>query len=254
VNESVVQFYDELASDYHYIYADWKASIQRQSKALHALLQGAMQPPPRILLDCSCGIGTQAIGLAQLGYEVHATDLSSKAIDRAQVEAAKAGVTIQFGVADLRSLKTQVEGIFDVVLSCDNALPHLLTNADLDLAFQHIRAKLKPKGLFLASLRDYDELIQSRPRSSLPQVVEGAEGRHIIFQVWDWAADGQSYQLHLFLLRQVGSSWQTVERVTRYRALLREELTERLRQAGFGEVHWYLPEQSGFFQPVVVAC
>jgi SAM-dependent methyltransferase len=243
-----------LAPDYHYIYADWKASIQRQSQALHALIQREAKFPAKTLLDCSCGIGTQVIGLAQLGYEVHATDLSPKAIERAQVEAAKAGVTIHFGVADLRSLSTQVAGLFDVVLSCDNALPHLLTNVDLDLALQNVRAKLKPKGLFLASLRDYDELIQRRPRSSPPQVVEGAEGRRIIFQVWDWAADGQSYQLHLFLLRQVGSSWQTVERVTRYRALLREELRERLRQAGFGEAHWYLPEQSGFFQPVVIAC
>lgn len=34
------------------------------------------------LLDCSCGIGTQAIGLALVVYNVTATDLSEKAIKR----------------------------------------------------------------------------------------------------------------------------------------------------------------------------
>ena len=254
MNESVLQFYDELAPDYHYVYADWKASIQGQSKALHALLQAEALSPPETILDCSCGIGTQAIGLAQLGYEVHATDLSPRSVERAKQEAASAGVSIQFGVADFRTLGTQIEGTFDVVLSCDNALPHLLTDSDLDLALRNIRAKMKSKGLFLASLRDYDALAQNRPRSTPPQVIDGETGRRIVFQVWDWDEDGRTYQVHLFLLRQVGGSWQTVERVTRYRALRREELTDRLREAGFSEIHWHLPEQSGFFQPVVTAC
>ena len=254
MNESVLQFYDELAPDYHYVYSDWKASIQGQSKALHVLLQAEALSPPETILDCSCGIGTQAIGLAQLGYEVHATDLSPRSVERAKQEAASAGVSIQFGVADFRTLGTQIEGTFDVVLSCDNALPHLLTDSDLDLALRNIRAKMKPKGLFLASLRDYDVLVQNRPRSTPPQVMDGEAGRRIVFQVWDWDEDGRTYQVHLFLLRQVGGAWQAVERVTRYRALRREELTDRLREAGFSEIHWHLPEQSGFFQPVVTAC
>jgi len=253
MDESVLAFYDDLAADYHEMYADWQGSIRRQALALEALLRGEGAGPPRHLLDCSCGIGTQAIGLAQLGYEVHATDLSPGAVERAKVEAAKAGVRIAFGVADFRTLNSDVAGVFDVVLSGDNALPHLLTDSDLDLALRNIRAKLEPEGVFLATIRDYDAMVQARPRSGPLQVVDGEHGRRIVFQVWDWEESGRTYRVQLLMLRQVKGAWQTVERVTRYRALQRAELDERLRLAGFSQIRWYQPEQSGFFQPVVVA-
>jgi hypothetical protein len=55
------------------------------------------------------------------------------------------------------------------------------------------------------------------------------------------------------MLRQIDGQWKTVERVTRYRALQRAELDERLRHAGFSEIQWHEPEQCDFFQPVVTA-
>ncbi|WP_338020292.1 class I SAM-dependent methyltransferase [Paenibacillus marchantiae] len=78
------------------------------------------------LLDCSCGIGTQAIGLAKYGYNVSATDVSPDSVKRAEKEAASRGVNINFGVADFRSLDTDLTGVFDIVLSADNAIPHHL--------------------------------------------------------------------------------------------------------------------------------
>ena len=38
-----------------------------------------------------------------------------------------------------------------------------------------------------------------------------------------------------------------------YRAVLREELTMALRDSGFGQVRWLMPQESGFYQPVVIA-
>lgn len=64
------EFYDTLAPYYHLIYADWEVSIGRQSRALDAIIRSTGGPQPRSVLDASCGIGTQSIGLAQLGYEV----------------------------------------------------------------------------------------------------------------------------------------------------------------------------------------
>lgn len=253
MSESVQAFYDDLAADYHEMYADWKASVRRQALALDALIRSKGAAGTTRLLDCSCGIGTQATGLAALGYQVHATDLSPEAIERARKEAAKVGVHIEFGVADFRTLSADVEGTFDVVLSGDNALPHLLTDSDLDLALRNIRAKLKPDGLFLATTRDYEAMAQARPRSGPLQVVDGEGGRRIVFQVWDWEESGRTYRVQLFMLRQIEGQWQTVERVTRYRALRRAELSERLRHAGFSEIQWHEPEQCGFFQPVVTA-
>jgi 2-polyprenyl-3-methyl-5-hydroxy-6-metoxy-1,4-benzoquinol methylase len=61
-------------------------------------------------LDCTCGIGTQALGLAALGYSVVGTDISTEAIRRARTEAETRGLNAQFRVADLRSLSVARAG------------------------------------------------------------------------------------------------------------------------------------------------
>ncbi|MBV9279172.1 MAG: methyltransferase domain-containing protein, partial [Chloroflexi bacterium] len=82
------QFYDELAASYHLIFADWRGgSMPRQGEALDRLIRAGLGPPPRSVLDCSCGIGTQSIGLALQGYRVRGTDLSPRAVERARREA-----------------------------------------------------------------------------------------------------------------------------------------------------------------------
>jgi glycine/sarcosine N-methyltransferase len=253
MGESVARFYDHLAEDYHLIFADWSGAVARQAEVLDAVVRRELGPGSLSLLDCACGIGTQAIGLAARGYRVVATDISPAAVERARNEAEVLGVRLTTGVADLRTLADQVPGEFDVVLTCDNALPHLLSEAELLLAARGMWAKVRRDGLLLASIRDYDEIVAQRPRAELPRVFDGPAGRRIVFQVWDWERDGRTYTLHLFIVRQAGSGWQTTHRATRYRALPRGELSEILGEAGFCEVRWLMPEESGYYQPIVVA-
>lgn len=195
----------------------------------------------------------QAIGLARLGHRVHAAVLSPAAVARAEREATAAGVSLSFGVADMRELSEQVPGTFDVVVACDNALPHLLTDDDLRLATTNIARKLRPGGLFLASTRDYDDLIQTRPPSELPRVLNGPGGRRITFQVWEWSPDGAHYTVHQFLLRPDGQEWRTDHFETESRALLRDDLTAALHATGFERIHWHEPEVSRYYQPIVTA-
>ena len=119
MSESVERFYDDLAADYHCIYADWESAIERQSSALDQLIQCESSARVPVVLDCSCGIGTQTIGLAQRGYKVFASDLSPKAVARAELEAAKRGLNVRFAVADIRELECVFDQQFDVVISCD---------------------------------------------------------------------------------------------------------------------------------------
>jgi glycine/sarcosine N-methyltransferase len=253
MDDSTRSFYDQFAESYHLIFADWERSIARQAAVLDQLIQGALGPGPHTILDCACGIGTQAIGLARLGHRVHATDLSPAAVARAGREAHRAGVSLSAGIADMRELTQQVSGTFDVVLACDNALPHLLTDDDLHLAAAGIMSKLRSGGLFLASIRDYDQLVQTCPASELPRVFDGPEGRRITFQLWDWEPDGRLYQVHQFLMRQAGDEWRTEHLEASYRALLRADLDVALGSAGFERIQWHAPEASGYYQPIVTA-
>jgi SAM-dependent methyltransferase len=250
---TVAQFYDQLAPDYHYIFADWKQSVQRQAGNLSNLIESRKGAPPLTLLDCTCGIGTQAIGLALRGFTVHATDLSPEAVERARREAANFGVSLTFGVADLLQLDIQVAGAFDVVLSCDNALAHFLADDDLLTALRNMAAKTAPDGLLLASIRDYDRLLQEKPRSTQPQVLDTPDGRRITFQVWDWLGNGNSYMLHHYTVKQSGDGWETSSRVTPLRAWRRAELSLLLRQAGFDDIQWHMPDECGYYQPIVTA-
>lgn len=253
MTDSVQAFYDQLADHYHLMFAEWQRSRQRQADVLDQLIQDELGAGPRTILDCACGIGTQAIDLARRGHQVHATDLSPVAITRAEQEAALAGATLTFGVADLRDLATRVAGEFDVVLACDNALPHLQTDDDLHLAVTNMATKLHPNGLFLVSIRDYDRLVGERPESEGPRIFDDPTGQRISFQVWNWAADGSRYQLHQFLAWEANGGWQSDHFTTDYRALLRHDMEAAMHHARLYGIHWHEPAASGYYQPIVTA-
>jgi 2-polyprenyl-3-methyl-5-hydroxy-6-metoxy-1,4-benzoquinol methylase len=253
MSDSVLGFYEGMAEEYHLLFANWTQSVERQGAMLDALLRRCGAPPPRRVLDCACGIGTQALGLAARGYVVHATDLSPAAVARAEREARAMNLTLTTGVADMRTLDSQVPGTFSVVLAFDNAMPHLLTDEDLDAASHAMASKLVPGGLLALSLRDYDTLATQQPRFDSERVLDAPEGRRILFQLWDWAADGRTYTVQQFILRPEGSGWQATEHKGVYRALQRVELERSLTRAGLMDTRWYAPEETGFYQPILTA-
>ena len=253
MDDSGLQFYEALAGDYHLIFADWREAVLRQGAILDQFIREQLDWEAISVLDCSCGIGTQAIGLALRGYRVHALDLSPAAIARARREAATFGASLSFAVADMRQLEPLVEGRFDVVLSCDNSLAHLLTGEDLLVSARAMRSTLQTDGLLLLSVRDYDPLARKRPRYVSPNVIDGPAGRRIVFQVWDWRDDDRAYTLHHFIVRQTEKGWTTTERVTECRAWRRDELTGVLRDAGFADVRWHAMEETEYVLPIVTA-
>jgi SAM-dependent methyltransferase len=251
-DDLTTRFYDGLAGDYHLIYADWESAIERQGQALDATLRARHgKRPPLRLLDCSCGIGTQSLGLAARGYEVTATDLSPQAVARCAREARIRGLEVVTAVADMRDLGSLPEGAFDIVISCDNAVPHLLGDADLEAAVTGMRARLKAGGLVAIGMRDYDQLRLQRPKATPVRVLD--EGRRLVFQVWDWEADGERYRYQHFLLRQTEAGWTTDCLHGEYRALAVAELRQALERAGFVDIRHSAPEESGHMEQLLTA-
>lgn len=248
----VQEFYRQLAPDYHFIFKDWEATVRHQGEVLDRLIR-AHVPDADSALDCACGIGTQAIGLALQGYHVRATDISPASVRRARTEAKNFGVKIFFGDADFRDLARAVDGTFDVVLACDNAVAHLLRESDLTLATASMREKLEPGGLLMLSIRDYDVLIKEKPQVTPQTILDTPEGRRISFQVWDWAEDGRTYELSHYILKQSGVRWTTRVSTTTLRAIQCEELTHVLERTGYTQIQWLMPGDSGYYQPIVTA-
>ncbi|MFR0354683.1 class I SAM-dependent methyltransferase [Streptomyces sediminimaris] len=246
-------FYDSLAADYHRIFPDWEASIARQAAVLDGLLhRGLSGPGPYRLLDCACGIGTQAIGLARAGHRVVGSDLSPVAAARAAAEAAARGVDLSTAAGDMRRLPFR-QGVFEAVVCADNSIAHLLTGEDLEAALRDMRRVLKDGGLLLLTLRDYDEARRTRPASVPPQVSQGSDGRSITFQLWHWHEDGEHYDQEYFQLLPDAQGRQVRVRHATSRALTRREVTDAATASGFTGPVWHSPADTGFHQPVLVA-
>ena len=144
------------------------------------------------ILDCACGIGTQLFGLAGLGFRMTGCDLSDCAIGRARLEAQLRGLNVELFAADMRDLSLLPLSNFDGVICMDNSLPHLTKDGELARALTEIRGKMRGGGLFMASIRDYDKLIQERPvvqgpafYGIVPSVVEsGGSRRTARYATW----------------------------------------------------------------------
>jgi SAM-dependent methyltransferase len=251
--ESPEAFYDALAPEYDAIFDDWWEAALEHGRIIDGVLRNAGVAPGARLLDCACGIGTQALPLAQLGYHVTGTDISSKAVARARDEAEARSIPAVFMAADMRVVDQSVPGDFGAVIACDNSVPHLLDDTDLDLALAAVRATLRSGGVFLASIRDYDVLRGERATGTPSRVRVRASGREISGQGWEWSADGERMRIHLFVLREQEQGWKSDVHTTHYRALLRADFTAALQRANFDDIRWQFPEESGYYQPIVTA-
>ena len=101
--------------------------------------------------------------LAARGFRVTARDLSQGAIARLRREAEARGLTIDAAVADMRSVAESVSDQFDVVVAFDNSIPHLLNDGEIEATFREFRKVLRPSGLCLCSVRDYDTVLRGVP-------------------------------------------------------------------------------------------
>ena len=104
----------------------------------------------------------------------------------------------------------------------------------------------------MASTRDYDRLARERPRMQEPAFFGEPGARRIVHQVWDWL-DERSYVPHMYITHQQPGGWKTYHVAAVYFCVQRDEFSTLLQGAGFCGVRWRMPEESGYYQPVVTA-
>ena len=242
--------YDGLAPFYHLLFPDWDASMAQQAAALDGVIRQRWGGEVRRVLDAACGIGTQALGLAARGYRVTASDLSHAEVERARREAAARGLTVDFAVADMReAFAAHGRRLFDLVIACDNSVPHLLTDDDLRQAFGQFHACLNPGGGCLLTVRDYDREerggIQVKP-AAFRLDPDGV--RRLIFQVCE--SDGPHYDFTLYLIEDRGGPDAVTHLLrSRYYAVGTDRLLALMSEAGFADVARL---DGAFYQPVLV--
>jgi len=242
-------FYDNLASRYDKLFLDWTATSREQGELLHKLFeQNGFDNTARVL-DCACGIGTQAIGLAAMGYDVTASDISEGELAEARTRTENAGLSVRYERADFCALDETFAEQFDIVIAMDNALPHMLTHEDLAKAIASIAGRIRDGGIFVGSIRDYDALLETKPPYSPPYIHKSDKGARISFQTWDWTGD--NYKLVQYIVDDA-EQLEVSKFECEYRATRREEMTKLFEANGCSSVQWLFPEESGFYQPIII--
>jgi SAM-dependent methyltransferase len=242
-------FYEQLAPFYHLIFEDWDASIACQADQLSRIINDRFGEGAKSILDVSCGIGTQAIALAGQGFEVVASDLCPAAIARAKVEADRRQIAIDFSVCDMREAFDHHRRRFDVVISCDNSITHLLSDDDLLLALRQLHECTRPGGGCLLTVRDYDREARGKGLIKPYGVRRQEADRCVIFQVWDF--DGDQYDMAMYFVVDDGTAGPLKTHVmrTRYNAIGTGRLLELMTEAGFRSVERL---DGVFYQPLLV--
>lgn len=228
-------FYDVIAEYYPYFYKDWETQLEREGLALRAIFRN--QGVQRVL-DASCGIGIQAVPLAQMGYDVVAADPSAGMLRKAHELAAQYKVTdkVHFERTDFLNLPEYVEGSFDAVITKGNALPHLLLDEEIEHTLRIFYDFLRPGGTLVIGMRDFGPFMEARPRF-LPGFVHeiGEKGELITFDVWEWE-DGPPViaKQKLYIVRsEDGKRYNTIKRWVDYRPLSTDEVKVALLEVGF---------------------
>jgi SAM-dependent methyltransferase len=244
---SVQAFYDDLAPLYHLVYENWEASVARQGTALASLISQHWGAGARTVLDAAVGIGTQALGLLALGFRVTGADLSHAAVNRAQREAAARRLLLSCVVADFRALPLRTAGV-DVVIVCDNSLPHLETPGDIETALSECFRCARPGGGCLVSMRDYGP----PPPPGTVEVRSYGERawagrRYHLRQVWSWR--GPRYDLSFEITAADGVDDCATILKTSYLSIPVARVAELMSAVGFQGVRRV---NDRFFQPVLV--
>ena len=241
-------FYTELTPLYHLIYPDWHRSIERQASMLNSVIREMWGEDVTSVLDVSCGIGTQSLGLARLGYQVTASDLSSAAVDRARSEAKSQGLIIEFSVADMRTAFNHHARQFDLVISCDNSIPHILTDEGILEAVRQMYQCTRAGGGCIVTVRDYEKEDLSKQQVKPYGIREKDGVRWLLWQVWD--PHPPTYDLTMYFVEDRGEpTCKTYVLRSRYYAIGIPKIMALMQQAGFDDV-FRLDDR--FFQPMII--
>ena len=152
--------YGELSDVYEWLIADDRLTPGQAAAIYYSDVVGALPPDARIL-DCACGTGQLAVGLAGLGLDVAASDASEGMIRRTEELAGEHGVTLRAVRAGWDELPAHLEpSTFDVVFCVGNSLGHAEGAAGRLAALGAMSRLLKPGGRLVLTSRNW-QLVRS---------------------------------------------------------------------------------------------
>lgn len=228
------EFYDAIADYYPLFYKDWDIQLEREGISLRSIFRkkGVIR-----VLVAACGVGTQAIPLAELGFEVVATDPSIGMLKKAQETADERGVfdKIQFERATFDELPDVLDGVFDAIVCKGNALAHLVMDEAIETALLVFYEFLRPGGVLVLGMRDFDPFMEHRPRF-LPGFdhKDDDDNEFITFEIWEYEEGPPMIATqNLYMVKGKAPKLETIKHTVSFRPLSLDEAKVVLLELGF---------------------
>ncbi|WP_326834931.1 class I SAM-dependent methyltransferase [Amycolatopsis rhabdoformis] len=156
----VVTGYDALAEVYEWLISDPKLAPAEFAASFDDVLN--LLPPNAHVLDCSCGTGQLAVGLAGLGMRVVATDASEAMVRRTAELSGEFGASVRTMRADWEELPDHLDDdTFDMVCCVGNSLHHAVGASGRVAALEPMSRLLRSGGRLVLTSRTW-ELVRSR--------------------------------------------------------------------------------------------
>ncbi|MEA2141658.1 MAG: hypothetical protein QOI64_88, partial [Solirubrobacteraceae bacterium] len=173
--------YDTIAAVYEFLVPDDLLSPRGSAAAFAE----HVAPGARVL-DCACGTGTLAVGLALRGHEVVATDASAAMVQRTARLAAANATPVDASVCTWEALPERGwEGSFDVVLCVGNSLPHAVGRTGRRAALHAMAGCLRAGGLLVVTSRTWEQVRADGTRLQVGErLVERGGRRGLPIYVW----------------------------------------------------------------------
>jgi SAM-dependent methyltransferase len=232
-------FYGDLAHDYEWLFPDETVGrLGATSPGSQDLLEAAVKAigPGSPVLDCSCGIGSDAIALARKGLAVTASDGSEDMVAETRRRSEQYGIAMTVAWSQWQDLPNRVPGPFELVLCLGNSFVHTETRANRIAALEGMRKVLSPGGTLIVDSRNWELLYESRPRIvPARQVIERNGVRCNSLYIWTIPDDfGSACTAEIVLLFSGAEGRISYRRhVINFVPFGHEDLLDAIRVAGF---------------------
>lgn len=237
--------YDGLADVYDWLVPEALLTPEGTVAAFGGLVS---LPSGGRVLDCACGIGQLAVGLALQGFEVVASDASPAMVQRTAELAADHGVGFPAITCAWEDLTPErVGGSFDAVFCVGNSLTHAPGRESRRAALAAMASALRPDGLLVLTSRNWE---RQRSRGSgleiADELVERQGRRGLVVYSWTipemWDAPHFS-DVAVALIHPSGKATTVAERLS-FWPFTHTDLDEDLRRSGL------TPESSTYAEDV----
>ena len=235
---TAAQQYSLLSSHYEdWSPIDWYQNVKDQGRAYSEFLHARGFDTNARIVDLTCGMGTQIIGLAAQGYETLGIDLAPGQIERARSESKNFDLQIQpkWEVLDALKASEVLQERYDVVLSCGNSVPLLGELSYIEQLVLSAKNLLSQRGVFISVLIDYTEIRKTQPYIIQQGPIANHQRNGIWIETGIWHSSA-AYRSDVLFLYQ-GPTVKTMHySFPRLYAILPEEYECLLRKVGFTQI------------------